>query len=504
MAGNQEGSVPVSQSTPLERESHQTVIDQLLEQGISAAEASDKGWARRCFHRVLTLEGDNEDAWLWLAVLAPTPKGSKAYFKQALLLHPSSTAAREGIAWAEKRMRERGIEDTLRGSPSPEVSDQLVSAPEKRRPLPDLRASIRSLGSFLNRWRGVLLLLLLCLAALLGSFWVARAGRAVWARWAPSATPIPTPIPTATPSPEERVASLWLQADEAWNREDWDKAISFLEEIRGVTPADPQARIQLSSAYMNSGQDLLEHNRIEQAIAYFDRAIRLNASEEALRQARRNAIQYLPGRESYRQGDWQLTIDRLGPIFREDPGYVDVGLMLSEAHYQQGLSHEQREELEEAREAYLMAMVANPNSVEAQQRFAIVTDIIKSRKRIEVDVSQQHFTAWENEEVVFSFKCSTGRSGTPTKYGTFKVLDKIPQDAYSSAWGLRMPWWLGIYWAGASENGIHALPILSNGQTLWSGYLGTPISFGCIVLDTYAAKQVYEWAEIGTIVEVHP
>ncbi len=88
--------------------------------------------------------------------------------------------------------------------------------------------------------------------------------------------------------------------------------------------------------------------------------------------------------------------------------------------------------------------------------------------------------------------------------GTFKVLDKIPQDAYSSAWRLRMPYWLGIYWAGASENGIHALPILNNGQTLWAGYLGTPISFGCIVLDTYAAKQVYDWAEIGTIVEVHP
>ncbi|MCG2768155.1 MAG: L,D-transpeptidase family protein [Anaerolineae bacterium] len=504
MSGNQDGSVPASQSTPLEHKSHQTVIDRLLQQGISAAEAGDKGWARRCFHRVLTLEDNNEDAWLWLAVLAPTPKGSKAYFKQALLLHPNSTAAREGIAWAEKRMRERGIEDTLRRSPSPEVSDQLTPPPEKTRPLPDMRASIKTLGSFLHRWRAVLLPVLLCLAALLGSFWVARTGRAVWARRANPSTSIPTPIPTATPSPEEQVASLWFQADEAWNREDWDKAISILEEIRGVTPSDPQARLQLSSAYMHSGLELLEHNRIEQAIVYFDRAIRLNANDEALQQARRSAIRYLPGRDSYRQGDWQLTIDRLAPIFREDPSYLDTGLMLCEAYYQQGLSYEQREELEEAREAYRMAMVANPNSVEAQQRFAIVTDIIKSRKRIEVDVSQQHFTAWENEEVVFSFKCSTGRYGTPTKYGTFKVLDKIPQEAYSSAWGLRMPWWLGIYWAGASENGIHALPILSNGQTLWSGYLGTPISFGCIVLDTYAAKQVYDWAEIGTIVEVHP
>ncbi|MFH1927728.1 MAG: hypothetical protein ABIK79_06095, partial [Chloroflexota bacterium] len=322
MSGNQDGSVPASQSTPLEHKSHQTVIDRLLQQGISAAEAGDKGWARRCFHRVLTLEDNNEDAWLWLAVLAPTPKGSKAYFKQALLLHPNSTAAREGIAWAEKRMRERGIEDTLRRSPSPEVSDQLTPPPEKTRPLPDMRASIKTLGSFLHRWRAVLLPVLLCLAALLGSFWVARTGRAVWARRANPSTSIPTPIPTATPSPEEQVASLWFQADEAWNREDWDKAISILEEIRGVTPSDPQARLQLSSAYMHSGLELLEHNRIEQAIVYFDRAIRLNANDEALQQARRSAIRYLPGRDSYRQGDWQLTIDRLAPIFREDPSYL--------------------------------------------------------------------------------------------------------------------------------------------------------------------------------------
>jgi lipoprotein-anchoring transpeptidase ErfK/SrfK len=65
-----------------------------------------------------------------------------------------------------------------------------------------------------------------------------------------------------------------------------------------------------------------------------------------------------------------------------------------------------------------------------------------------------------------------------------------------------MPHWLGIYWAGGSENGIHALPIEQNGETLWAGYLGTPISFGCIVLGTAEAKALYDWAEIGTPVTV--
>ncbi len=504
MSPDQKASVPTPLNTPSDINSEVTVIERLLEEGVAATEAGDKGWARRCFHRVLTLESDNEDAWLWLAVLAPTPKGSKAYFERVLLLHPNSVGAREGIEWAEKCMREKGMESVSPPrSPSPSVPESLDSPRTQKTPLPDLRAGIASLGSFLRRWQGVLLPILLCLAALLGSFWLARAGRTVWARWAPPPTPIPTAIPTATPSPEEQAASLWFEADEAWNREDWDRAISVLEEIRRLTPSDPQACMQLASAYTNSGQELIERNRVEQAIVYFDRAIRLNAADEALQQARRLAIQYLPGRESYRQEDWLGTIDTLGPIFLEDPGYLDIGPMLSVAYYHQGQRYERSEELEEAREAYRMAMVANPSSVEAQQRFAIVADAIRRRKRIEIDVSRQHFTAWENEEVVFSLRCSTGRASAPTKYGTFKVLDKIPE-AYSSVWELRMPWWLGIYWAGASENGIHALPILRNGQTLWSGYLGTPISYGCIVLDTDVAKQVYDWAEIGTVVEVHP
>ncbi len=124
-------------------------------------------------------------------------------------------------------------------------------------------------------------------------------------------------------------------------------------------------------------------------------------------------------------------------------------------------------------------------------------------KRIVVDLSEQHLYAYQGDALVYSFVVSTGRRGAGTRTGTFRVLDKIPS-AYSSAWNLRMPYWLGIYWAGASENGIHALPILANGQRLWAGYLGTPISFGCIVLGTQEARLLYEWADIGTPVVIRP
>ncbi|MBN1890758.1 MAG: LysM peptidoglycan-binding domain-containing protein [Thermoflexales bacterium] len=122
-------------------------------------------------------------------------------------------------------------------------------------------------------------------------------------------------------------------------------------------------------------------------------------------------------------------------------------------------------------------------------------------KRIVVDLSEQHLYAYEGSRLVYSFVASSGAAPTYTRAGEFSVQSKIPS-AYGSTWDIWMPSWLGIYWAGSTENGIHALPILSNGQTLWAGYLGSPISYGCVVLGTYEAKLLYDWAEIGTPVVI--
>jgi LysM repeat protein len=124
-------------------------------------------------------------------------------------------------------------------------------------------------------------------------------------------------------------------------------------------------------------------------------------------------------------------------------------------------------------------------------------------KRIIVDLSEQHLDAYEGDRVVFSFVCSSGKAPYYTRTGEFHVQSKIP-NAYGSSWDIWMPHWLGIYWAGGTENGIHALPILPNGTTLWAGYLGHPVSYGCIVLDTEDAKTLYDWAEMGTPVVIQP
>jgi lipoprotein-anchoring transpeptidase ErfK/SrfK len=121
-------------------------------------------------------------------------------------------------------------------------------------------------------------------------------------------------------------------------------------------------------------------------------------------------------------------------------------------------------------------------------------------KYILVDISDQHMYVYEADSLIYSFVASTGINNS-TRIGTFAVQSKIP-NAYGATWNIWMPNWLGIYWSSGLENGIHALPILPNGATLWAGFLGRPVSYGCVVLDTYDSQLLYDWAEIGTTVEI--
>jgi lipoprotein-anchoring transpeptidase ErfK/SrfK len=177
--------------------------------------------------------------------------------------------------------------------------------------------------------------------------------------------------------------------------------------------------------------------------------------------------------------------------------------MLGQAYYKLGIERQEAQVWDEARDAYQAALQMLPDLVDARNRLNEVLAIITPPKRIEVDLSDYLMTVYEDNKPIKVFKVCIGRPSAPTIPGRYQVLDKLPM-AYASKWDLQMPWWLGIYWAGGSENGIHALPLLRNGQILWAGYLGKGCSFGCIVLDTPDAIWLYNWAEVGTVVFVNP
>lgn len=118
---------------------------------------------------------------------------------------------------------------------------------------------------------------------------------------------------------------------------------------------------------------------------------------------------------------------------------------------------------------------------------------------IYISLSKQHMWVYQDGKLIFSFVISSGIPTRATKAGNFRVQDKIP-NAWSNVWQLSMPWWLGIYNVGRVENGIHALPINRRGARLWAGFLGRPVSFGCIILNTPNAIKLYNWVKVGALV----
>ncbi len=123
-------------------------------------------------------------------------------------------------------------------------------------------------------------------------------------------------------------------------------------------------------------------------------------------------------------------------------------------------------------------------------------------KRIKIDISDQKMWVYENQEQIREFVVSTGIEESPTMPGVYQVL-MHEINAYGSRWDLYMPHFLGIYEAlPGFTNGIHGLPMLSNGQRLWADVLGQPASYGCIILDLEAAEWLYDWAEDGVVVEI--
>jgi lipoprotein-anchoring transpeptidase ErfK/SrfK len=141
---------------------------------------------------------------------------------------------------------------------------------------------------------------------------------------------------------------------------------------------------------------------------------------------------------------------------------------------------------------------------EAQQELRLApTGLAEAggQKKIVVLLSRQRAAAYQAGVVLRRFPVSTGRNGN-TAAGVFRILNKYPA-ATHARWGYHMPHWMGIYRVGRDwENGFHALPVTPGGRELWRDQIGAPASDGCVVLLPEDMQWLYEWAEVGTPVEI--
>ncbi len=134
------------------------------------------------------------------------------------------------------------------------------------------------------------------------------------------------------------------------------------------------------------------------------------------------------------------------------------------------------------------------------------TDGTVAEKYIEVDISQQKMYLFKDGVVYKTYKVSTGLD-YPTPVGQFTILNKVDL-GFSDIYKVWLPWWLGFSYSDTLNAyfGIHEQPYIltADGKpVIRDKRLGTPTTGGCIALAPGAAKEVYEFASIGTPVYIY-
>lgn len=124
----------------------------------------------------------------------------------------------------------------------------------------------------------------------------------------------------------------------------------------------------------------------------------------------------------------------------------------------------------------------------------IPSEVDENTRWIDIDLSDQMLYAYIGENVVNSFLVSTGTWRTPTVIGEFHIWVKYRYaDMRGPGYNLPdVPYTMYFY----QGYGIHG--------TYWHDNFGTPMSHGCVNMRTSEAGWLYDFASVGTLVNVHP
>lgn len=151
--------------------------------------------------------------------------------------------------------------------------------------------------------------------------------------------------------------------------------------------------------------------------------------------------------------------------------------------------------------------IANPNVIYVGQRLIIAggstggggagggapPNPASSGRWIDVDLSAQRLVAYEGSRAVFSAVVSTGLPRTPTVQGRFRIYVKLRSTTMAGP-GYRLPGvpYTMYFYKGY---GLHG--------TYWHNNFGHPMSHGCVNLRTSDAQWLFNWASVGTLVNIH-
>ena len=494
-------------------------VSSLCQEGMRLARSGNKAAALAKFRRAVALDPTSEVAWLHLAGLAGTPDEAQEALAQVERLNPNNPHLQNARVWLKKSWPEAGRE--------PDTSPALAEVSTEQAPVSQEDAAsskaIPSEGPIApeeKKKRSLILWSLtgLILVMLLGASLLFAPVANVRSRLPGLAALLPTPTNTMAQTLEQ----LWQAVDTARARSNQQALIDALEKMYALDPYDEEISGELARLHYERGLILRNGGNFEAAQQAFNQALAIQETLETAQLEQQQINYYLSGVAYYQNGRWAEAIAAFEQVYKHTPDYPFMREIMYSAYFNQGMALEANRDLEVALDAFKRAAQVMPLMTDTQDKIKAVSLALNpptptpdptatlsptaisdaANKRVVVDISEQRAYTYAGEKLVHKFIISTGEAGRDTAIGQFEIQNKIPV-AYASTWNLDMPFWLGIYWSGPLQNGFHAVPTVRHtGLTMWDGYLGQRVSYGCVILSMKDAETLYDWVDIGTPVTI--
>lgn len=126
--------------------------------------------------------------------------------------------------------------------------------------------------------------------------------------------------------------SQFTAATTAFDAGRWQEAVSRLSALKQSAPTYEPERVAglLFDAYVNLATEKDNENNLEEALAYFDKALELQPQSASVRTERDLIAKYLDVL-TYLGADWPRAIALLREIYDQEPDYRDVASRLQDA-----------------------------------------------------------------------------------------------------------------------------------------------------------------------------
>ncbi len=190
--------------------------------------------------------------------------------------------------------------------------------------------------------------------------------------------------PTVTP---ESVAQLEQMLAAAWDSEDWEQAITLIQQILSMEPEYEGMNEKLYSAHVNYGYQLLNQGNPAGAVEQFNQALEIRPGGPEALKGLEQAKAWGPTptvapptpapaltkeeqlaqslHEPWAAKDWPRVISIIEQILAINPNYDDMTEKLYAAHVNYGRQLAAEGKLEEAKMEFTRALEIKPDGAEA-------------------------------------------------------------------------------------------------------------------------------------------